>query len=45
MEYLPLALYALVFFVGPIFLGGVWLWWLWRGRHESRRSDDRSQAA
>jgi len=32
LEYLPLIVYALVFFIGPTIISGIGFWWLWRHR-------------
>jgi hypothetical protein len=44
VEYLPVVFYAVIFFVAPV-AGGLWLWWAWRRRQETRRSEDQSKAA
>ena len=38
LEYLPLIVYALVFFIGPTIISGIGFWWLWRHRRARVRS-------
>jgi hypothetical protein len=42
MEYLPLIIYAVVFFIGPAVVGAIGFWWFWRHRRaplQSRHAD------
>jgi hypothetical protein len=47
-EFVPLIVFAVVFFIGPAVGGGLFVWWLWRrsrpepgeGRSEAGRARD-----
>lgn len=46
--YVPLIVFALVFFIGPVVLGGLFFLWLWHQRRPARRprrAADRERAA